>query len=140
MASLTEFRRLAEGVRNWGRWGDADELGTLNFITPDKVAQARTMVVRDIKQMQDTPVSADELHTAKGMLLRQIALGESSFQSIAGRLLELSLEGKPLNSYTVAAQKYLDLDAPAIEAAFKKYLKPDDFVTAVKGPASKTGA
>ena len=25
-------------VRNWGRWGEADELGTLNFITAEKVA------------------------------------------------------------------------------------------------------
>ncbi|MGA7296605.1 MAG: pitrilysin family protein [Rhodanobacteraceae bacterium] len=104
---------------------------------PDKVAEARAMVVRDIKQMQNDPVTADELHTAKGMLLRRIALGESSFGSIGARLLNLSLQGKPLDSYTVAAHKYMELDAPAIEAAFKKYLKPDDFVTAVKGPAPK---
>ena len=40
MASLTDFRRVAGEVSNWGRWGDADELGTLNFITADKVAEA----------------------------------------------------------------------------------------------------
>ncbi|MFF7943360.1 cyclase family protein [Nocardia gamkensis] len=44
MADLTEFRRVADGVRNWGRWGAADELGTLNFITPDKVTQAARLV------------------------------------------------------------------------------------------------
>ncbi|MBF6191588.1 cyclase family protein [Nocardia implantans] len=44
MATLTEFRRVADGVRNWGRWGAADELGTLNFITPDKVAHAASLV------------------------------------------------------------------------------------------------
>lgn len=44
MASLTDFRRVADDVRNWGRWGDADELGTLNFITADKVAQAAGLV------------------------------------------------------------------------------------------------
>ena len=38
MASLSDFRRVADDVRNWGRWGDADELGTLNFITAEKVA------------------------------------------------------------------------------------------------------
>src|SRR6476469_7753571 len=37
MASMSDFRRVADDVRNWGRWGDADELGTLNFITTDKV-------------------------------------------------------------------------------------------------------
>ena len=37
MASLSDFRRVADDVRNWGRWGDADELGTLNLITAEKV-------------------------------------------------------------------------------------------------------
>ena len=38
---MTDFRRVADDVRNWGRWGDADELGTLNFITAEKVAAGR---------------------------------------------------------------------------------------------------
>ena len=41
MAGMTDFRRVAAMSRNWGRWGDADELGTLNFITADKVAAGR---------------------------------------------------------------------------------------------------
>lgn len=44
MASLTDFRRVAREVSNWGRWGAEDELGTLNFITADKVAQAACLV------------------------------------------------------------------------------------------------
>ena len=40
MASMTDFRRVADDVRNWGRWGDDDEIGTLNFITAEKVAEA----------------------------------------------------------------------------------------------------
>ncbi|HUH70326.1 MAG TPA: cyclase family protein [Mycobacterium sp.] len=44
MASVTDFRRVARDVSNWGRWGAADELGTLNFITADKVAQAASLV------------------------------------------------------------------------------------------------
>jgi kynurenine formamidase len=44
VADLNDFRRVADDVRNWGRWGNADELGTLNFITADKVAQAAGLV------------------------------------------------------------------------------------------------
>ncbi|MGZ4510124.1 MAG: cyclase family protein [Mycobacterium sp.] len=44
MASVTDFRRAAREVSNWGRWGADDELGTLNFITADKVAQAAGLV------------------------------------------------------------------------------------------------
>lgn len=44
MASMTDFRRVADDVRNWGRWGDDDEIGTLNFITAEKIAQAAGLV------------------------------------------------------------------------------------------------
>jgi kynurenine formamidase len=44
VASLSDFRRVAGEVSNWGRWGDADELGTLNLITADKVAEAASLV------------------------------------------------------------------------------------------------
>ena len=29
---------------NWGRWGDDDEVGTLNFITPEKIIESASMV------------------------------------------------------------------------------------------------
>ena len=44
MATMSDFRRVADDVRNWGRWGDADELGTLNFITAEKIQQAAGLV------------------------------------------------------------------------------------------------
>jgi kynurenine formamidase len=44
--SLSEFRRVADEVRNWGRWGDSDELGTLNLIDDAKVLQAAGLVRR----------------------------------------------------------------------------------------------
>jgi kynurenine formamidase len=44
VASVTDFRRAARDVSNWGRWGDDDELGTLNFITEEKIAQAASLV------------------------------------------------------------------------------------------------
>lgn len=46
MAGLTDFRRVARDVSNWGRWGADDELGTLNFITAEKVADAAKLVRR----------------------------------------------------------------------------------------------
>ena len=35
-------------LSNWGRWGPDDELGTLNLITPEKVAQAGRLVKEGI--------------------------------------------------------------------------------------------
>ena len=33
-----------ESLSNWGRWGDDDQLGTLNFLTPDKTLRAASLV------------------------------------------------------------------------------------------------
>ena len=38
--SVEALRALALSVRNWGRWGPDDEIGTLNYITPDTIAAA----------------------------------------------------------------------------------------------------
>jgi kynurenine formamidase len=40
MALPPEVKALAERVRNWGRWGDDDEIGTLNFLTDEVVRAA----------------------------------------------------------------------------------------------------
>jgi len=104
---------------------------------PDKVAAASAIVVKDLKQMQQEPVSASDLKRAKGILLRQIPLGESSFGAIGGQLLQLSIEGKPLDAMTIAGQHYLQLTAPQVQQAYAKYIRADGFVTAVKGPAPK---
>jgi kynurenine formamidase len=38
------LRTLVMQVRNWGKWGPDDEIGTLNYITPDTVAEAARLV------------------------------------------------------------------------------------------------
>ena len=40
-ALLTEY---AEKYKNWGRWGPDDEIGTLNFTTPDDIVGAAQLV------------------------------------------------------------------------------------------------
>ena len=39
-----EVRDYFESLSNWGRWGDDDQLGTLNLVTPDKRRQAAALV------------------------------------------------------------------------------------------------
>lgn len=40
-----EMRSIYENVKNWGRWGDDDERGALNLITPDKLREAAASVI-----------------------------------------------------------------------------------------------
>lgn len=41
---VAEFEAIFESVKNWGRWGPDDELGTLNYITAEKVREAAALV------------------------------------------------------------------------------------------------
>jgi kynurenine formamidase len=42
--TLQEFDEIFESVKNWGRWGPDDQLGTLNYITPGTVCAAAALV------------------------------------------------------------------------------------------------
>jgi kynurenine formamidase len=44
LVSVAEYERIFESVKNWGNWGESDELGTLNYITPAKVQEAAALV------------------------------------------------------------------------------------------------
>lgn len=100
---------------------------------PPKVADARGLILRDLTAMQTTPVSDKELHQAKSMLLRSIALADASLNNIANRLLSQSLIGLPLDETERAARSYRDMTAKQVQAAYKKWLKPKHLVQVTEG-------
>jgi zinc protease len=102
---------------------------------PENVSKANAIVVRELKQMQDTPVSAGELARVKALLLRQIPLGEASVAGIAAGLAGRWDLDLPLDEPTRAARRYIALGPSDIQAAFKKWLRPDDLVRVSQGPA-----
>jgi hypothetical protein len=42
--SIALVDELCLRYRNWGRWGDTDQRGTLNFIAPEALVYAATMI------------------------------------------------------------------------------------------------
>jgi kynurenine formamidase len=42
--TIAEFEQVFESVKNWGRWGPDDELGTMNYVTPAKIREAAGLV------------------------------------------------------------------------------------------------
>ena len=42
--SAAEFKSLFQAVSNWGRWGEDDELGTLNELSADLIVAAASLV------------------------------------------------------------------------------------------------
>jgi zinc protease len=102
---------------------------------PGHVANARAIVARNLKRMQDQPVGADELRRAKAMLLREIPLEESSLSSIAQGFITRTTLGLPLDEPTRAARSYMALSAATVKTAFARWLRPDALVQVTQGPA-----
>lgn len=102
---------------------------------PPNVSRVRTIVVHDLKAMQDLPVTAGELRNAKTTLLRQIPLSEASTDSIAMGLLDRVNHDLPLDEPYRAAEHYAHLTAADVKAAYAKWIRPQDFVQITQGPA-----
>lgn len=101
---------------------------------PDKVAEANRLIRQALVTMAKAPVSNSELHQARAGLIRQIPLNESSAADIGYGLLSRVELGQPLDEPYRAARAYQSIDAKAIQAAFKKWIRPDDLVHVVQGP------
>jgi kynurenine formamidase len=55
--TLDEFERLFESVKNWGRWGPDDQLGTINLITPERVRAAAGLVRSGRRVSMEIPIN-----------------------------------------------------------------------------------
>ena len=42
--TVEEFEAIFESVKNWGRWGEDDDLGTMNLVTPEKIREGAALV------------------------------------------------------------------------------------------------
>ena len=102
---------------------------------PKNVSKARAMVEQELVDMQKNNVTPAELQQAKALLLRQIPLGESSEDAVAGGFIARARVGLPLDEPIHAAQRYFTMTADEVRAAFAKYISPGDFVQVVRGPA-----
>ena len=101
---------------------------------PPNVSHAGDLVKRDLRLMQTSPVEAVELQRAKTLLLKEIPLSESSFDGIGDTLLHLALLGLPIDEPLHAAERYREITAAEVQAAFSKWIRPEDLVQVSLGP------
>lgn len=101
---------------------------------PQNVVKAAAIATQEVRSMQTAPASAVEMSRAKALLLRQIPLREASVNGIASGFLARVDVGLPLDEPVHAAHRYIDLSAEDVQAAFKKWIRPDDMVRVTRGP------
>jgi zinc protease len=104
---------------------------------PPNVSRARAVILRDLKEMQSKKVSAQELHQAKLMMLRDIPLAESSVDYIAQGWLAYSALGLPLDERVHAGKIYSQFDADDVKNAYARWLRADGLAQVTQGPVPK---
>lgn len=67
---------LTAGGTNWGKWGQADQLGTLNFITPESIVHAATLVKRGRIYSLSLPVAEDQPAKGRGVQHFMLSTGQ----------------------------------------------------------------
>ena len=56
---MEDFKVVGGRLSNWGRWGADDQRGTLNFITPERIAAAARLVRTGKTFELSIPLGAD---------------------------------------------------------------------------------
>jgi zinc protease len=132
---LREEAGLVYFVDSSFQFGQTRSIYSINYACdPPNVDKARAIIVSNLKAMQDRDVTPEELQQAKGLLLREIPLSESSEDRVAEGWLFRSAHDLPLDEPGLAAQRYFDLTAPEVRAAFVKWIRPSGLVQVSLGP------
>jgi len=133
-----DLRKNAGLVYSVGSYFDIGRSRGMYFVQyacdPKNVSKVHASIVREIVNMQESPITQDELQRAKAMLLRQISLDEGSADGIIQGLVRRWDLDLPLDEPTIAARQYIQLSAGDIRAAFAKWVRPKDLVRITQGP------
>jgi len=128
---VREIASIGERVRNWGRWGNDDEIGTLNFITPAKRAAAAQLVRKGVtfslqipmnnKGPMNGPVRVNPVHTmtATGCDHKQLipmAAGARYTDDVMFLFLQCGTEWDGLAHVFYDGQLYNGFDASTVDS------------------------
>ena len=85
----------ASTITNWGRWGDEDELGTVNHIGPEQIKYASTLVREGITISCSRPISMESApdSIASPVIHYMTGSGESSLDNTAQQLVPQQSSG-----------------------------------------------
>jgi predicted Zn-dependent peptidase len=102
---------------------------------PSKVQQAQSLIMADLNALSTTGLASDELARGKAALISLVPMRVSSFNGIARELIHFAELGLPLDQATIDARNEIAVTNDQIVAAVHKWLRPNDFVRVILGPA-----
>jgi len=118
-------------------WEPHTTMSVSAIFAPENLQRLRSGVQDEIERAQREGFSAEEVADAKRALLQQRRLARSQDATLAAALNEQSFVGRTF-AYSAKLDASLEsLDAPAVNAALRKYLKPDAFASVFAGDFAK---
>lgn len=134
-----DLRKNAGLVYSVGSYLQAGKNRSIYYIDyacdPQNVSKAAQIANQELRNMQNAPPTAEEFARVKALELGRLPLGEASIDAIAHGFLQRRDLNLPLDEPTRAAQRFIELSAEDVQAAFKKWVRPDDLVRVTQGPA-----
>jgi kynurenine formamidase len=92
--SLESFQQWQKELSNWGRWGDKDEKGTLNLITPEVRKAAAALVEDGVSvSMAHNAIKSVELDASSPYEHRMLATGVNNEHAFAMDFVGVSYHG-----------------------------------------------
>ena len=94
-----DLRDAAEKYKNWGKWGADDEIGTLNYTSPEDIVAAARLVRKYGPKIKDVPGQRIRSGSFAEDILALVRAGESStleFKSTVRWNLKANRSGKEI--------------------------------------------
>ncbi len=104
-------------------------------VAPQNVQLAVSLVRRELRRLQNVPVSAVELQRAKQRLVGGDLIDEASAQGQAQQLLDIGLYGLPLAYYRDRGEELSRVTAADVQRVARRYLRPDELIQIYAGPS-----
>ena len=102
---------------------------------PQNIGRAERLVVDDLTRLAQSPLEADRLTRAKALVLGKLPVSVESYDGIGDQFLTLSGREQPLDESNREAAAMLAATPATVQAAIAKWIRPNDFVRIITGPA-----
>lgn len=105
------------------------------FTRVPEVGRVVTLTLAELERIRTEPPSAEELTAAKSLLAGRFALGLETSAAVLTGLVELDVQGLPADSLDTYRGRIRALSVDQTAAAARDFVRPDDALIVVVGPA-----
>ena len=103
--------------------------------SPQRVVESVALVRQELRRLQDEPVSETELQEAKVRLVSNALLDEASSTGQAKQLLDIAVNGLPLDYYRTLNERFARITAADVQRVARAYLRPESLIEVYAGPS-----